>query len=270
MNPRHTIKSLLKGLSVLESFAHKRSALSLTEVAELNGISMGTAHRYVTTLTNSAYLNQDPDSKKYRLNYKVLDLGFSFLADMELRNRVLPHMVEITGEFDVTSQCAVLDGSDIVYVERVRSSDVVNLDLSSGSRLPAHCTSMGKVILAFTDGRKRRAIVRSMNLVQFTPDTITDKETLLNELEETRRRGYATNNEELSIGLQTLATPVFKNGVVEGAIGFSFPSFRILEGSGFKDILTKKLVSVSIKVSMGPLPADFLKSSAYINFNHQG
>jgi IclR family pca regulon transcriptional regulator len=254
MNPRHTIKSLLKGLSVLQTFADKRSALSLTEIAELNGISMATAHRYAATLTKSAYLSQDPDSKKYKLTFKVLDLGFAFLAATGLRNRVLPHMIEMTGLLDVTSQCAILEGSEIVYIERVRSRDVVNLDVSIGSRLPAYCTSMGKAILAFTDEKRRKAIVRDMDLEQITPYTITDKEALLKELKETRKRGYAINNEELSIGLQTLAAPIFNNGTVEGAIGFSIPSFRIEEGSDFRDTLASNLLVVSKKVSIGPLP----------------
>lgn len=237
----------------METFALRRSALSLTEVAEENNVSMGTAHRYVSTLKKFGYLTQDPETKKYQLTFKVLDLGFSFLANMDFRTRVLQHMVQATRQLDVTSQCAILDGPEIVYIERIRSKDVINLDLSAGSRLPAHSTSMGKAMLAFLKDEERENILACMDLTPLTPYTITDRETLLKELEITRERGYATNNEELNMGLQTLGAPVFKDGKVEGALGFSFPSHR-MQGDDFKEILTGRLLDIASKVSIGPMP----------------
>ena len=150
------ISSLEKGLSVLSEFTPENPSLTLSTIARSNGMTMGTAHRYLLTLKKLEYLSQDPETKKYRLTPKVLTLGYTVLKSMDLRSRVLPYMIETMQELNVTTQCAILEGTEIVYIERVRTRDLVNLDLTTGSRLPAYCTSMGKVILAFMDEKESK------------------------------------------------------------------------------------------------------------------
>lgn len=244
------ISSLEKGFSVLNTFLPKNLNLTLSELARANGMTLGTAHRYLLTLKKLGYLMQDPETKKYRLTPKVLTLGFSVLRGMDLRSRVFPYMIETARELDTTTQCAILEGTEIVYIERVRASDVVNLDLTTGSRLPAYCTSMGKAILAFLNEKESRDLIGKMNLVPYTPYTITDKKTLWKELKVTRQRGYAINNQELTLGLRTLAAPIFKEGRrVEAAFGLSFSCHRI-EGNDFESVFVERLLDISKKVSM--------------------
>jgi IclR family pca regulon transcriptional regulator len=249
---RHFINSLEKGLSILNTFSAQKSELTLTELARANDMTLGTAHRYLFTLKELGYLTQNNiENKKYRLTTKVLSLGFSVLNGMDLKSRVLPEMFQLTRELDVTTQCAILVGTEIVYIERVRSSDVVNLDLTVGSRLPAYCTSMGKVILAFMDEKETRKLIGKMNPVAHTPYTITDRETFRKELELTRQRGYAINNQELTLGLRTLAVPIFKQGGrVEAALGLSYP-YHHVEGNNLEAVYVKRLFEISKKVSMG-------------------
>jgi IclR family pca regulon transcriptional regulator len=221
--PRNFINSVEKGLSILSSFSSEKPVLSLTELAKANNMTLGTVHRYLLTLKELGYLTQDFEDKKYRLTTKIFSLGFSVLSSMDLKARVLPYMIQMTHEFDVTTQCSILEGTEIFYIERVRSSVLVNLDLAAGSRLPAYCTSMGKVLLAFLDQKESRKLIGKMKLISHTPHTIKDKGTLFQELKLIRQRGYAINNQELTLGLRGLAVPIFKMGRVEAALGISFP-----------------------------------------------
>ena len=248
--PRYFIHSLQKGLSILTTFSPQEPALTLSELTRANSMNLATTRRYLLTLEELGYLAKDRSTKKYRLTPKVLTLGFAVLKSMDLRSRVLPHMLQATRDLNVTTQCAVLEGTEILYIERVRSSDVVVLDLTVGSRLPAYCTAVGKAILAFMDEKKREELIGKVNLVRITPQTITNKQLLRKELELIRQRGYATNNRELAVGLKALAVPIFKEGrEVEAALGFSFPCQRTEENS-LETVFIERLLEISSKISV--------------------
>ena len=146
-------QSLERGLAILSAFRSGRPLLGISELGRDVGLSRSTTHRYVATLAALGYLQQDPDSKRYRLGPRVLDLGFSAINSMELREVAAPHLRELSDETGFTVNMAILDELDIVYVERCRSSRAgqreIDLNLHVGARLPAYCTSLGKVLLAW-------------------------------------------------------------------------------------------------------------------------
>jgi IclR family pca regulon transcriptional regulator len=197
---RNYIYSLEKGLAIIGLFSKLGPQLSLSELAKSADMGFGNATRYVQTLLELGYLNRDPLTKKYRLAPKILSLGFSLLKDMDIRARVTPHLAEITREFGVGSQCAILDETEIVYVERFRARSLVALDLTIGSRIPAYCTALGRAILAFLDTDSMQRIAAKMDMVPLTPYTISNQKELFRELERTRKRGYAINVQELILG----------------------------------------------------------------------
>jgi IclR family transcriptional regulator, pca regulon regulatory protein len=213
-------------------------------------MSMGTAHRYLLTLRELGYVAQSGEDRKYRLTWKVLSLGFSVFNGLELRKRVLPYMIQMTKEMSLTTHCAILDDTEIVYIEKVRSKDVVDLDLTVGSRLPAYCTAMGKTILAFMGESQSREIISRSSLIPHTPFTITSKRALLKELETIRQRGFAVSNQELMVGLRTLAAPIFSHGKIEAAVGVSYPSHRV-EGSQREKKYIDRLLELASMVSIG-------------------
>ena len=232
------------------TFLPENLNLTLTELARANDMTMGTAYRYLFTLKELGYVIQNPETKKYRLTPKVLTLGFSVLRGMDLRSRILPYMIETTRELDTTTQCAILDGVEIVYLERLRASDVVNLDLTTGSRLPAFCTAMGKVMLAFLHEKESRNLIEKVNFVLHTPYTITDKEILWKELKLTRQRGYAISNQELALGLRGIAAPIFKEErKLEAAFGLSFSCHRV-EGNNLEAVYVERLLKIANEVSL--------------------
>lgn len=246
---RDLIYSLEKGLSILSFFCQLGPELSLSELAKAANMGLGNTTRYVKTLVELGYLTRDQITKKYRLAPKILSLGFSMLKEMDLRARITPRIAEVTKEFGVGSQCAILDDTDIIYIERFRSNAIVTLDLTVGSRLPAHCTALGRAILAFMDVDAMQRLVAKINLTPLTPFTITDRDKLLHELELTRQRGYAINQQELVLGQSALAAPVLRRGLVEGAFGFSFPP-HVIEDEGFKSTLIKRMMIISREVSI--------------------
>jgi IclR family transcriptional regulator, pca regulon regulatory protein len=145
-------QSLERGLAILSTFKSDRPVLGVSELGREIGLSRSTTHRYVATLAMLGYLQQDPTTKKYQLGPRVLDLGFSAIHSMELREISAPHLQQLSDQTGFTVNMAILDGSDIVYIERCRSARAgqreIDLNLHIGSRLPAYCTSMGKILLA--------------------------------------------------------------------------------------------------------------------------
>ena len=210
--PTSYSQSLERGLAILSTFKPARPLLGISELARALGLNRSTAHRYVGTLTALGYLQQDRPTRKYRLGPRVLDLGFSAINSMELREISVPHLQRLSDETGHTVNMAILDGSDIVYVERCRSSRQgqreIDLNLHVGSRLPAYCTSMGKVLLAYLSDVEREAALDGVELNQRGPNTLTERSALWAELEQVRRRGLAVNNEELAFGLRSIAAPV--------------------------------------------------------------
>jgi IclR family pca regulon transcriptional regulator len=217
-------QSLERGLAILSSFGSAQPLLGVSDLARELGLSRSTAHRYVATLATLGYLQQDVETKKYRLGPRVLDLGFSAINSMELRHIGSPHLEQLSQATGHTVNMAVLDGVDIVYIERIQGSgpEEIDLNLHVGSRLPAYCTSAGKVLLAFLPQDELRSRLDEMQLSRRGPNTITAKRELLKELVRVRERGLAVNNEELAYGLRSLAVPVrSQTGTVVAAINIA-------------------------------------------------
>jgi IclR family pca regulon transcriptional regulator len=214
-DPAHS-QSLERGLAILSSFRSGRSLLGVSELARELGLGRSTTHRYVATLARLGYLQQDEATRRYRLGLRVLDLGFSALNSMELRDVAAPRLQELSDLTGRTVNMAILDGPDIVYIERCRSASAgqreIDLSLHVGSRLPAYCTSMGKVLIAHLSEDERGRVLGETEFARRGPNTITSASTLERELVHIRRSGFALNDEELAYGLRSIAMPVRAGG----------------------------------------------------------
>ncbi|MGO8905563.1 MAG: IclR family transcriptional regulator [Solirubrobacteraceae bacterium] len=249
--PRYS-QSLERGLAILGCFTPERPVLGIAEIADELGISRSTTHRYVITLFALGYLEQDA-SRRYRLGLGVTDLGMSVLNATGLREHAHPHLDELRRETSYTVGIAVLNRAEIVYVDRAPSfrpeQDEIDLGLDTGSRLPAYCTAMGKVLLANLPEREQSELLASMKLTQRGPNTITSKNALRVELEQIREEGFAVNDQELAEGLHAIAVPVRTvSGKVAAALGLSAHTSAIsLEE--LVDALGPHLVSTADRIS---------------------
>jgi IclR family transcriptional regulator, pca regulon regulatory protein len=225
-------QSLERGLSILSSFNSGRRLIGATELGRELALSRSTTHRYITTLAALGYLEQDATSKKYRLGPRVIDLGFSAINSMELREVAAPHLQQLSDETGYTVNMAILDELDIVYVERCRSSRIgqreIDLNLHVGARLPAYCTSLGKVLLAWLPDDERLARLERTDMTRRGPNTLTSIRDLIVELERVKSNGLAINNEELAYGLRAIAAPVLtRDGGAAAAINLAVHSSMV-------------------------------------------
>lgn len=207
-----TSQSLERGLAILSSFNSDRPLIGVSELSRELKLSRSTAHRYIATLARLGYLDQDSDSRRYRLGSKVLDLGFSAINSMDLREIAAPHLRQLSDETQHTVNLAILDGTDVVYIERCRTTGPgqreIDLNLNVGARLPAYCTAMGKAILAFVPEERLERIIEKIDFAPRGPNTLTDPKAFREELGKIRASGIAVNNEELAYGLRSIAAPI--------------------------------------------------------------
>lgn len=221
-------QSLERGLAILSAFRPDRPALGISELARELGLTRSTAHRYVATLASLRYLEQDGFTRKYRLGPRVLDLGFSVLGSLELREIAAPHLRQLTDTTGHTSNLAIRDDMDVILIDRVRGRPGryhhLEFTLHVGSRLPSYCSATGKALLAFLPAPDLDGLLDRMDLIQRGPRTMTDKNSLRAELEQVRRTGIATNDEELESALRSIAAPVrSRSGDVVAAVNVAIP-----------------------------------------------
>lgn len=221
-------QSLERGLAILAAFSPDRPSLGISELARKLGLTRSTTHRYVATLATLGYVQQDDSTRKYRLGPRVLDLGFSVLGSLELREIAAPHLRRLTDATGHTSNLAIRDDTDVILIDRVRGRPGryhhLEYTLHIGSRLPSYCSATGKALLAFLPRRDLDRLLDRVELVRRGPRTLTDKRALLAELEEVRRTGVAVNDEELDSALRSIAAPVrSRSGEVVAAVNVSIP-----------------------------------------------
>ena len=178
--PRYS-HSLERGLAILGCFTPERPILGIADMADILGMSYSTVHRYVITLVALGFLNQDA-SRKYRLGLSVTNLGMSALNSTGLREHARPYLEELRRRCTYTVNLAVLDGPEILYIDRARSfrrgQNKIDLNLRPGSRLPVYCTSMGKVLLANMPETEKRNLIDGATLVRHGPNSIKSKKAL--------------------------------------------------------------------------------------------
>ena len=223
VSERDIMGGLAKGLSVIETFNPDRPRQSIAEVAAASGLDRATARRCLLTLAHLGYA--DYDGKYFTLTPRVLRLGTACLATMPLPQLVQPVLDQLSDEIGESSSVSILDGSEIVYVARAAQRKVMSIALMPGSRLPAYCTSMGRVLLAALPEGEARARLGSAPLPQRTPRTLTDPEAVMAELDRVRAQGYAVIDQEVEIGLRSIAVPLLSvRRIVVAALNLGLPA----------------------------------------------
>jgi IclR family transcriptional regulator, pca regulon regulatory protein len=219
------VQSFARGLAVVRTFSGEAPAQTITEVAERAGLTRAGARRILLTLQHLGYV--EAEGRLFRLTPKILDLGFAYLSSLPLWNLAEPVMEDLVADIKESCSAAVLDATDIVYVLRVPTHKIMAINLGVGSRLPAYCSSMGRVLLAGLPDEQIDARLAASDLVQRTPKTETDPTRLRALIEQVRVQGWALVAEELEEGLVSLAAPIRgRNGEVVAAINVSGQQHR--------------------------------------------
>lgn len=203
---REFVGSLERGLKVMHALGDAPDGLTLTDVAGRIGLTRATARRFLLTLTELGYVRQD--RRLFILTPKVLSLGVSYLSNRPIWQNAEPDMRELSRRVNESCSVAVLDGKEIVYVARVAGKRIMSVNITLGTRLPALATSMGRVLLANLSATGLHAFLAEAEIERFTEHTITDRDALAEEIDKVRTRGYAVLDQELEIGLRSIAVPL--------------------------------------------------------------
>ena len=238
VSAKSTVLSLAKGLRVLEAFTAQDPEQNLSEIARRAGLDPGTAYRLVKTLVMLGYLRQIDAAKHYRLSTKVLDLGFQALAGMDFHDSSRPVLRSLVGEISQAASLTVLEGAEILYVERVQAPwGRLGVNIRVGSRIPAYCTAAGHAILAYLPRERRREILEMRERVKLTPNTPVTLAGIERRFARVRKLGYALSDQEAVPGLRVLAAPVLDpDGHPYGAVSVASPSI-----SGSVDVFVATL-----------------------------
>lgn len=200
------VQSFARGLEVIRSFSAQSPRQTLSEVAARSGLSRAGARRILLTLQTLGYVNSD--GKHFSLTPRILDLGFAYLSSMPIWNLAEPVMEDLVEKVRESCSAAVLDGTDIVYVLRVSTHKIMSISLGVGSRLPAYCTSMGRVLLAALPEDQAMDCLKASTPQALTRHTVTDLNALRQKLAQTRKQGWCLVNQELEEGLVSMAAPI--------------------------------------------------------------
>lgn len=220
------VSGFARGLRVIEAFSEATRRLSISEVAKSTGLDRAAARRCLLTLSELGYA--DYDGKFFVLTPRILRLGHAYLAATPLPRIVQPFLEKLSAATGESASASVLDGTDILYIARASLKRVMSINLSPGTRLPAYCSSMGRVLLAGMNPNAARDLLQRSDLRPNTPHTLYEIAPLMDEIARVASQGYAVIDQELEIGLRSIGVPLINNrGETVAAINIGAQAARV-------------------------------------------
>ncbi len=223
--------SLARGLIVIQAFTQQSPQMTISQLSIKTGLSRAAVRRCLYTLTKLGFAGAE-DGSRYSLRPRMLTLSHTYTTSNTLSSAAQPILERMSAALHESFSVATLDGEDIVYIARTQVNRVMAVDLHIGSRLPAYCTSMGRILLAYLPAEQLEQYLAKVNLVPHTTRTITSIEKLRLALRNIRRNGYAICDQEYEVGLRSLAVPVYSSsGRVVATLNLSgnAPRLSVLE-----------------------------------------
>ena len=199
------VQSFARGLEIIEAFG-QTPTMTLTDLSAATGLSRATVRRFVHTLVHLGYVRAD--DKRFALTPKIMNLGFAYLASQPLVELVEPVLSKLSHELGQSTSVSVLDATDVVYIARQETTSIMRINITVGTRFPAYATSMGRVLLAGLDDAALADYFAAADLTEVTDYTMTDEAALRQELARVGQQGYSLVEEELEVGLASVAVPI--------------------------------------------------------------
>jgi IclR family pca regulon transcriptional regulator len=207
---KNTVKSVAKAFAVLQAFGPDTSEMVLADVARAAGLDNATAFRLLNTLVALGYVEKVEGTRRFRLTFKCLDLGFNAIARSDLRSLARPLLRAIVGPRVEAASIGVLDGHEVVYVERIQAGlERLAVDVRIGYRVPAYSSALGRAILSGLPVENQRAILQASPPRRLTDRTLIDIGQILDEIAQEKAQGYAISEQETVVGLRVIAAPIF-------------------------------------------------------------
>ena len=250
------VRSVAKALMILDMLALTHRGMSLGEIAKKLGAPKSTVHGLLSTLREYGYVEQSPLDGCYQLGIHLFELGMAVADNWDVRKVAAPYIERLLNEMQETVHLVVLDNGEVLYIDKRESNQSLRIVSKVGARLPAHCTGVGKVLLAHLPPTEIKKIIETKGLCKYTKNTITNPDFLEKELQKIRRQGYAIDDEEIMDGLRCVAAPIKDHkGEVCAAISVSGPVVR-LDGDKLRiaiDLVTETAEEISAALGNGLL-----------------
>jgi DNA-binding IclR family transcriptional regulator len=219
-----SIRAVERALDVLLCFTSQTPELSMTQISEMVGINKSTVHRLLATLEGKRFVERDPVTGIYRPGIRLLQMAFLTLEHNDLRRLASPFLQSLCDQFRENVNLAVLDDTEVIYLDVIESPQRVKLAAAPGQRLPAFCTASGKAILAFLPEEKVRDIL-ARGMPMYTQNTITSVETFFEGIRHTREQGYAISGQEFEDGINAIAAPICNHPIA--SVSIAGPAYRL-------------------------------------------
>ncbi|MCK8816718.1 IclR family transcriptional regulator [Natroniella sulfidigena] len=246
--PSNLVKSVDRSINILEELAKYEEGLGVTELGNRLDIHKSSVHRLLSTLVYRGLVEQDSKTGNYKLGLKIFELGSKIFNDLEIREYAKLYLEELVEETGEAVHLAVLDQGEIIYIDKVESSNTIRMYSQVGKRAPVHCTGLGKAILAYLSEEEVDRIIETKGLPEYTENTITDPEQFKERLALIRNRGYAMDEIEHELGIRCVAAPIFNyNDEAVAAVSVSGPTMRVSKDR--IDELSKLVKEIGLKIS---------------------
>jgi DNA-binding IclR family transcriptional regulator len=223
----YKVRAVERAMHILGSFNGRHPERGASEIAQATGLHKATTYRIIMTLLNGGFLERTPDGESFRLGLRLVELGLGALRDLDFRKAAYPYMEQLVERFQETCDLGIFDRGQVLYVEVVNSEQPLTIAARVGRHLPAHCTASGRIFMAFLPPEVVEPILNAP-LEACTEKSITSPARLREELEATRQRGYALDNEEFEVGIRAVSAPIRDiDGNLIAALSMPGPATRM-------------------------------------------
>jgi IclR family transcriptional regulator, pca regulon regulatory protein len=220
------VRSVDRAFAIVRAFGRESPTLTLSQVADRTGLTRASARRFLLTLQSLGYVGSE--GRQFFLRPRILDLGFAYLSSVPVFEIVEAHMEAMVQQVQESSSASVLDGTDVIYTVRVPTKRIMSVQIEVGTRLPAYATSMGRVLLAALRPDQLDNYFHQAKMEQLTPMTVTNEQRLRSALDQVRQQGWCLLDQELEVGVRSVAVPLHDaGGRVFAAMNISTNATRV-------------------------------------------
>jgi len=251
MKNLNRVQSIDRAVAIIECFSVNKRELKLSEIANMLDLNKSTVHGIINTLKYHGFVDQDELTLRYRLGVRFIEFGDTVINSMSIRNVAFPVIDDICGKIEETVHIAMLDGSDVIYIEKKECTQSIKTSTKIGVRIPAYVTADGRIILCHMEKNKLMDIFPRC-IKKLTANTVTDKHKMMQMFEEMKESGYALDNQETVKGIICVAAPIFDHeGNVKFSLSVTGPAMRLNEDKIKELIIIIKKAAYEISCRIG-------------------